>query len=108
MLIYLEFRLTAVSFLGDKPFKCPECHLSFRTTGHRQSHLKSHRKAAQADGKAGSVRTVSAAPNKRRLKANKSIKQVKSLHLTKFIYFSLPNTFFCSEFRTETWILELI
>jgi len=29
---------------GVKPFKCPECNLCFRTTGHRQSHLKSHRK----------------------------------------------------------------
>ena len=33
---------------GVKPFKCPECHLCFRTTGHRQSHLKSHRKASLA------------------------------------------------------------
>jgi len=32
---------------GVKPFKCPECNLCFRTTGHRQSHLKSHRKLAQ-------------------------------------------------------------
>ena len=38
--------LFAIFLIGDKPFKCPECNLSFRTTGHRQSHLKSHSKAA--------------------------------------------------------------
>ena len=64
-----------VTFPGDKPFKCPECNLSFRTTGHRQSHLKSHRKAAQANDKADSIDVSRDTTNKRKPKV-KSTKQV--------------------------------
>lgn len=28
--------------LGAKPFKCPHCELTFRTSGHRKSHMVSH------------------------------------------------------------------
>ncbi|EFX71040.1 hypothetical protein DAPPUDRAFT_256303 [Daphnia pulex] len=78
----------------DKPFKCPECNLFFRTTGHRQSHLKSHRKAAQAVGKPGEIRTVSSAANKRKLKAKSNTQRVSShdidyeAHLAKVIAIS--------------------
>ncbi|XP_046455032.1 zinc finger protein 236-like isoform X2 [Daphnia pulex] len=79
---------------GDKPFKCPECNLFFRTTGHRQSHLKSHRKAAQAVGKPGAIRTVSSAANKRKLKAKSNKQRVlngdmdSEAHLAKVIAIS--------------------
>lgn len=63
---------------GDKPFQCPECNLCFRTTGHRQSHLKSHRKAAQAVGKVKAIRTVTGVSNKKKPKV-KATKQMVSI-----------------------------
>ncbi len=74
----LNFLYNDVTRPGDKPFKCPECNLSFRTTGHRQSHLKSHRKAAQAIDKADSINVSNDTTNKRKSKA-KSTKQVTRL-----------------------------
>lgn len=35
---------------ASKPYGCPHCSLSFRTTGHRQSHIKAHLKEAQKKG----------------------------------------------------------
>lgn len=35
---------------ASKPYACPHCSLSFRTTGHRQSHVKAHLKEAKKKG----------------------------------------------------------
>lgn len=35
---------------ASKPYGCPHCSLSFRTTGHRQSHIKAHLKEAKKKG----------------------------------------------------------
>lgn len=35
---------------ASKPYNCPHCSLSFRTTGHRQSHIKVHLKEARKKG----------------------------------------------------------
>lgn len=35
---------------ASKPYNCPHCSLSFRTTGHRQSHVKAHLKEAKKKG----------------------------------------------------------
>lgn len=35
---------------ASKPYGCPHCSLSFRTTGHRQSHVKAHLKEAKKKG----------------------------------------------------------
>jgi uncharacterized C2H2 Zn-finger protein len=36
-------------FIGAKPFECPQCDKSFRTSAHRKSHITSHFKDGDID-----------------------------------------------------------
>lgn len=83
--ILLSFFFSRLAMTGDKPFKCPECNLCFRTTGHRQSHLKSHRKAAQVASKTDSDANHPNPVAKKKSRATKITQQVNPNRLKYFI-----------------------
>lgn len=38
-------------FIGSRPFECPLCKMTFRTSGHKRAHLLVHYRGATREGK---------------------------------------------------------